>query len=305
MIDNPIRFKDDIGTVIWLFPGSELDMRGDRFSIFREFRSVCKIWLNSYGTIYRDMKNRLRLSSKDYSPRDDQEMPRMIRKTRQTEKSRARFAALPTVKSRGYDFDFLENCGVYISVGHRRSSCWSCLTSVSASETTLIPKKVQISRIVEAVRVPTVTLIEMKQEHVRSNPVGGSYEDGTVTARSFQLGHLPNWTGPARRAGRVFYPAQPSAKLDWSGSADGRAGCVFDPARPSAELDWFILAGGRASRIVDPAPPSAELDWFSSAVGRAGGWSSWRLVDPARPSAELDGVLCPPFIKTGITYATG
>ncbi|KAF3561750.1 hypothetical protein DY000_02016487 [Brassica cretica] len=140
----------------------------------------------------------------------------------------------------------------------------------------------------------------MKQEHVRSNPVGGSYEDGTVTVRSFQLGHLPNWTGPARRAGRVFDPAQPSAKLDWSGSADGRAGRVFDLARPSAELDWFILAGGRAGRIVDPAPPSAELDWFSSAVGRAG-----RLVDPARPSAELDGVLCPPFNKTGITYATG
>ncbi|KAG5410639.1 hypothetical protein IGI04_006958 [Brassica rapa subsp. trilocularis] len=69
MIDNPGRFKDDIGAVIWLFPGSELDMRGDRFSIFREFKSVCKIWLNSYGTIYRDRKNRLRLSSLDYPPR--------------------------------------------------------------------------------------------------------------------------------------------------------------------------------------------------------------------------------------------
>ncbi|WZZ35217.1 hypothetical protein YC2023_018618 [Brassica napus] len=52
MIDNPGRFKDDDGTVIWLFLGNELDMRGDRFSIFREFSSVCKIWLNSYGTIY-------------------------------------------------------------------------------------------------------------------------------------------------------------------------------------------------------------------------------------------------------------
>ncbi|WZZ44632.1 hypothetical protein YC2023_040891 [Brassica napus] len=48
--------------------GGELDMRGDRFSIFREFRSVCKIWLNSHGTIYRDRKNRLRLSSLDYPP---------------------------------------------------------------------------------------------------------------------------------------------------------------------------------------------------------------------------------------------
>ncbi|KAF2570893.1 hypothetical protein F2Q70_00004450 [Brassica cretica] len=69
MIDNPGRFKDDAGTVIWLFPGSEQDMRGDRFSNFREFRSVCKICPNSYGTIYRDMKNRLRLSSLDYPPR--------------------------------------------------------------------------------------------------------------------------------------------------------------------------------------------------------------------------------------------
>nr|VDD35557.1 unnamed protein product [Brassica oleracea] len=49
---------------------SELDMRGDRFSIFREFRSVCKIWTNSYETIYRDRKNHLRLSSLDYPPSD-------------------------------------------------------------------------------------------------------------------------------------------------------------------------------------------------------------------------------------------
>ncbi|KAL0677587.1 hypothetical protein Bca4012_005568 [Brassica carinata] len=76
MINNLGGFKDDTWTGIWfvstlffLSLGSELDMRGDRFSIFREFRSVCKIWLNSYGTIYRDKKNRLRLSSLDYPPR--------------------------------------------------------------------------------------------------------------------------------------------------------------------------------------------------------------------------------------------
>ncbi|KAL0789564.1 hypothetical protein Bca101_005810 [Brassica carinata] len=69
MIDSPSRFEDDAWTVIWLFPGSELDMCGDRFSIFGEFRSVCKIWTNSYGTIYRDRKNHLRLSSLDYPPR--------------------------------------------------------------------------------------------------------------------------------------------------------------------------------------------------------------------------------------------
>ncbi|KAF3499434.1 hypothetical protein F2Q69_00042644 [Brassica cretica] len=56
MIDSPSRFEDDAWTVIWLFPGSELDMRGDRFLIFGEFRSVCKIWTNSYETIYRDRK---------------------------------------------------------------------------------------------------------------------------------------------------------------------------------------------------------------------------------------------------------
>ncbi|CAN6906307.1 unnamed protein product, partial [Brassica oleracea] len=48
-------------------------------------------------------------------------------------------------------------------------------------------------------QVPTVTLIEMKLQHVRSNPEGGRYKDGTVTARSFQLDHPPNWTDPARR----------------------------------------------------------------------------------------------------------
>ncbi|KAF3608359.1 hypothetical protein DY000_02049978 [Brassica cretica] len=68
MIDSLSQFEDDAWTVIWLFPGSELDMRGDRFSIFGEFRSVCKIWTNNYGTIYRDRKNHLRLSSLDYPP---------------------------------------------------------------------------------------------------------------------------------------------------------------------------------------------------------------------------------------------
>ncbi|CAG7897231.1 unnamed protein product [Brassica rapa] len=72
MIDNSGRFIDDAWTVIWLFPRSELDMRGDHFSTFGEFRSVCKIWMNNYGTIYRDRKNRLKLSSLDYPPRRNQ-----------------------------------------------------------------------------------------------------------------------------------------------------------------------------------------------------------------------------------------
>ncbi|KAF2540848.1 hypothetical protein F2Q68_00031199 [Brassica cretica] len=87
---------------------------------------------------------------------------------------------------------------------------------------------------------------------------------------------------------------------DRSSSADGRAGCVFGPALPSAKLEWSSSADGRAGRMFDLARPSAELDWFSLADGRAG-----RVVDPARPSAELDGLLCPPFNKTSITYVTG
>uniref|UniRef100_A0A0D3E4X6 Uncharacterized protein n=1 Tax=Brassica oleracea var. oleracea TaxID=109376 RepID=A0A0D3E4X6_BRAOL len=47
--------------------------------------------------------------------RDDQEVPRMIRKTCQKEKSRARFIALPVAKGRGKVFDFLKNCGVCLS----------------------------------------------------------------------------------------------------------------------------------------------------------------------------------------------
>ena len=78
--------------------------------------------------------------------------------------------------------------------------------------------------------------------------------------------------------------------MDRSRSADGRAGRV----------DRSRSADGQAGRVFDPARLSAELDWFSLADGQAG-----RLVDPARPSAELDGVLCPLFIKMGISYATG
>ncbi|KAF3527934.1 hypothetical protein DY000_02039857 [Brassica cretica] len=52
-----------------------------------------------------------------------------------------------------------------------------------------------------------MTPIEMKQEQVRSNPKGGSYEDGT-------------------KAGLV-YPTRQTGELD----------CSFDPTRPFGELD--------------------------------------------------------------------
>ncbi|KAG5407913.1 hypothetical protein IGI04_014032 [Brassica rapa subsp. trilocularis] len=38
MVNNPVRFKDD-AWIFFLSLGSELDMRGDHFSIFKEFRS--------------------------------------------------------------------------------------------------------------------------------------------------------------------------------------------------------------------------------------------------------------------------
>ena len=82
--------------------------------------------------------------------------------------------------------------------------------------------------------------------------------------------------------------------------AEHVAGSVQLGGWPSWSRARSSSAIRRTGRVVDLARPTAELDWFSSADGRVG-----RLVDPARPSAELDGVLCPPFNKMGITYATG
>ncbi|KAF2534999.1 hypothetical protein F2Q68_00018879 [Brassica cretica] len=80
---------------------------------------------------------------------------------------------------------------------------------------------------------------------------------------------------------------------------DARTGLVQLGGWPSWSRVRSSSADGRAGRVVDPARPSPELDWFSWSCGQAG-----RVVDSARPSAELDGVLCPPFNKTSITYAT-
>ncbi|KAF2541147.1 hypothetical protein F2Q68_00031520 [Brassica cretica] len=98
-------------------------------------------------------------------------------------------------------------------------------------------------------KVPTVTPIEMKQEQVRSNPKGGSCEDGMKTTQSFQLGHPPNWS-------RVR-----------SSSADGRAGRVFNPDRPSAVLVAWSIQHGH--------PPS----WTGSArrMAELVAWPSWTV----------------------------
>ena len=103
-----------------------------------------------------------------------------------------------------------------------------------------------------------------------------------------QLGGWPSWlcvrfSSAIRRTGFVKHGGLPS----WS------------RVRSSSANDWFSSADGQAGRMFDLARPSAELDWFSSADGRAG-----RVVNPARPSIELDVVLCPPFNKTSIMYAT-
>ncbi|KAF2579515.1 hypothetical protein F2Q68_00004452 [Brassica cretica] len=55
----------------------------------------------------------------------------------------------------------------------------------------------------------------MKQEQVRSNPEGGSCEDGMKTARSFQLGGWPSWSrvrsnSAIRRTGLVQLSGWPS-----------------------------------------------------------------------------------------------
>ncbi|KAF2533624.1 hypothetical protein F2Q70_00029747 [Brassica cretica] len=63
-----------------------------------------------------------------------------------------------------------------------------------------------------------------------------------------------------RPAGSTKRPAQPSAKLNQSSSADSRAGSNTRPARPSAELDQPSLADGRAGPNTLPARPSAELE---------------------------------------------
>uniref|UniRef100_M4FGN8 Uncharacterized protein n=1 Tax=Brassica campestris TaxID=3711 RepID=M4FGN8_BRACM len=118
-------------------------------------------------------------------------------------------------------------------------------------------------------KVPSVTLIEMKQEHVRSNPEGGSYEDGTMTARSFQLGGWPNWS-------RVD-PVRPSAELDW---ADGQAGCVVDPARRMAEL--VACSIGHPQCLTGSARRMDELVVLSIQLGHPPSWTGSR-----RRMAEL------------------
>ena len=180
-------------------------------------------------------------------------------------------------------------------------------------------------------KVPMVTPIEMKQEQVRSNPELGSCEDEMKTSRSFQLGHSPNWTGPARQmAELVACSIQLGHPSSWTDSARRMAELVACSIQLGHPPNWTGSARtGSARRMAELVTCSIQLghppNWTSSAwrmadlvawsnqLGHPPSWtgSAWQmaemvvLVDPARPSAELDSVLCPPFNKTGITYATG
>ncbi|KAF3599120.1 hypothetical protein F2Q69_00035254 [Brassica cretica] len=78
-----------------------------------------------------------------------------------------------------------------------------------------------------------MTPIEMKQEQVRSNPKGGSYEDGT-------------------KAGLV-YPTHQTGELD----------CSFGPTNPFGELDDLLdptRPFGEMNCLLDPTRPFGELD---------------------------------------------
>ncbi|KAL0645843.1 hypothetical protein Bca4012_044134 [Brassica carinata] len=85
-------------------------MSGDRFSSFGEFRSVCKIWLNSYGTIYRDKKNRLRLSSLDYPPRSPRDLKDKVKDLEKVAKASSADALTTSQKNQelGEEIDTLK-----------------------------------------------------------------------------------------------------------------------------------------------------------------------------------------------------
>ncbi|KAF3549665.1 hypothetical protein DY000_02007839 [Brassica cretica] len=125
MIGNPGRFTDDAGTVIWLFPGGAKDDQED---------------LPGDEILATDQGARGRMASENglavgiRSP----VLLYLVFK----EKSRARFIALPVAKSHSKVFDFLKNCGVCVSVGHRR--CFDQAFCGYELEKTLISQRSRI-----------------------------------------------------------------------------------------------------------------------------------------------------------------
>ncbi|KAF3568886.1 hypothetical protein DY000_02015759 [Brassica cretica] len=79
--------------------------------------------------------------------------------------------------------------------------------------------------------------------------------------RSFQLGHPPNWTGPARRmAELVALSIQPGHPPNWTG-----------PARRMAELVARLIQLGHPPNLTDPPGRMAELVAHSIHLGHPPG----------------------------------
>ncbi|KAF3532738.1 hypothetical protein DY000_02039783 [Brassica cretica] len=147
-------------------------------------------------------------------------------------------------------------------------------------------------------KVPMVTPIEMKQEQVRSNPKLGSCEDEMKTSRSFQLGHSPNWTGPARRMAELAACSiQLGHPSSWTDSARRMAKLVACSIQLGHPPNWTGSARtSSARRMAELVTCSIQLGhppnwtglarWIwsrvrsSSAIRQAGlvqlgGWPSW------------------------------
>ncbi|KAF3543881.1 hypothetical protein DY000_02008131 [Brassica cretica] len=80
-----------------------------------------------------------------------------------------------------------------------------------------------------------------------------------LVVRSIQIGHPPNWSGPARRmAELVVRSVQLGGWPSWSCvrsiSADGQAGRTFSPARPSVDLDLIDSYWTARGEVKPPLP---------------------------------------------------
>ncbi|KAF2617665.1 hypothetical protein F2Q68_00039312 [Brassica cretica] len=93
----------------------------------------------------------------------------------------------------------------------------------------------------------------MKQEQVCSNPKGENCRDGMKTARSFQLGHPPNWTGPSRRMAEL---------VAWTG-----------PDRRMAELVACSIQHGYPPNWTGSAWRMAKLVVWSIQLGHPPSWT--------------------------------
>ncbi|KAF3506027.1 hypothetical protein F2Q69_00006787 [Brassica cretica] len=124
----------------------------------------------------------------------------------------------------------------------------------------------------------------MKQEQVHSNPKGGNCKDRMKTARSFQLGHPPNWTvrssSAIRRAGLVQLGHPPN----WTDPAGRMAELVACSIQLGHPLNWSRVrscsAIGRVELVQLGGWPSRSGGRSCSAIRRVG-----RLLS----GVELDG----------------